>query len=237
MPPDADTIATQRKLLQEATARLVRTIDGFADEDFAAPSLLPGWTRAHVVAHLALNSEGLGGALTGLVQGEPVPMYASQEARDADIERVSGADPATLRARLMGGSTELDDALAAVPDDAWDTALRRTPDSEVTFRAGAVPGMRLREVEIHHADLGAGYSHRDWSVAFSALLLEWASKRGPADRPFTATPIDLDATFVYGEGGPSVSGTAADLAWWITGRGSGEGLTSDDGDLPRIAEW
>lgn len=241
MAPDpvtiAETIEAQRQLLRDATARLVRTVDGFSDEEFAAPSLLPGWTRAHVVAHLTLNAEGLEGALTGVVQAEPVPMYASQEARDADIEQLSGAEPATLRARLLGAATELDDAIAAVPDDAWDTVIERTPGSRRTFRAGAVPAMRLREVEIHHADLGAGYSHRDWPAAFPVLVLEAMAKRGPASRPFTAAPIDLDVTFTYGEGGPTVTGTAADLAWWVTGRGAGEGLTSDDGELPRIEEW
>ena len=45
--------------LRDADHRLVRTVDGLSDEQLAAPSLLPGWTRAHVVAHLALNAEAL----------------------------------------------------------------------------------------------------------------------------------------------------------------------------------
>lgn len=235
-PAPADTVAAQRELLHEATTRLVRTVDGFEDDDFEASSLLPGWSRAHVVAHLALNSEGLAGVLTGIVQGEPVPMYASQESRDDDIATLAKAEPADLRHRLLAGTTQLDDAIAAVPDDAWETRVERTPGGR-TFRAAAVAGMRLREVEVHHADLDAGYDHRDWPPAFSALVLEAMARRGAAREPFTADPTDLHGTFAYGEGGPTVTGTAADLAWWVTGRGAGEGLRPSHGRLPGIEPW
>ena len=234
MPHDT---AAHLALLTDADARLVRTVDGLSGPDWEAPSSLPGWTRAHVVAHLALNSEGLAGALRGVVSGEPVAMYSSQEARDHDIEELAAAEPEELRARLMAGVTAFVDAVTAVPDDAWSARIERTPGGDRTFVAAAAVGMRLREVEIHHADLGDGYSHRDWPTAFSALVLDAMVKRGPARRPFTADPTDLDGTWELGQGGPTVSGTAADLAWWLTGRGTGEELTSDDGELPGIEEW
>ncbi len=234
MPHDIEATV---QLLDDAHARLVRTVDGFTEEDWGAPTGLPGWTRAHVVAHLALNAEGLVGALGGVVAGEPVPMYSSQEGRDSDIAELAGAEPTELRDRLLAGVTEFDDAVAAVPGDSWGTSIERTPGSERTFVAAAAPGMRLREVEIHHADLGAGYSHREWPSAFSALVLDAMTKRGAAREPFTAAPADLDGTWTFGQGGPTVSGSAADLAWWLTGRGSGEGLTSDSGTLPGIEEW
>ena len=189
-----------------------------------------------MVAHLALNAEGLTGALSGVVAGEPVPTYASQEARDGDIEKLATEDPAELRDRLMGACTEYADAAAAMPEDAWGARLERTPGGR-TYTAAAAVGMRLREVEIHHADLGAGYTHRAWPPAFSALLLDAMVKRGAARDPFTADPTDLDGTWSFGEGGPTVTGAAADLGWWLTGRGDGEGLTSDDGSLPGIEEW
>ena len=68
--------------LAAATRRLIRTADGLADADYGAPTECTGWTRAHVLAHLALNAEGLAGALRGIVEGRPTPMYASQERRD-----------------------------------------------------------------------------------------------------------------------------------------------------------
>ena len=57
--PDAQHLA----LLDAGTRRLVRTVDALDDEQWPQPSLLPGWSRAHVVAHLLLNAEALAGAL------------------------------------------------------------------------------------------------------------------------------------------------------------------------------
>ena len=227
---------SKTELLHESTQRLVRTVDSLPDEAFGEPSGLPEWSRAHVVAHLALNAEGLAGALNGLVQGEPTPMYPSQDARDEDIAKLAGADPGVLRTRLLGATTELADALAAVPDDALGTPIERVAGGP-TFRAGAVVGMRLREVEIHHADLDAGYSRADWSPGFAKVLLDSMARRPSWSKPFRVSPTDLDGTWTFGEDGPTVSGTAADLGWWLTGRGSGEGLTSDNGELPGIGAW
>ena len=236
MPPD-DTLIDD---LRAATQRLVRTVDALTDEQYAAPSGLPGWTRGHVVAHLALNAEALAAALTGIVQGEEVPMYASQESRDADIEELAVDRPAALRERLLRSTTLLADAIEAVPEERRSTRIERTPGSGTTFAAYAVPAMRLREVEIHHADLGLDYTRTDWPLSFCARLLDAMLKADNGEEPLTAAPTDLDRTWQSGAvvaGSPTVSGTAADLAWWLTGRGDGDGLTSDDGDLPRIEAW
>jgi len=227
---------THLEELSGATHRLVRTVDGMAEAEYADPSLLPDWTRGHVVAHLALNAEGLAAALAGLVEGRSVPMYASQEARDADIAELGTAEPEALRSRLLGGVTDFTDAVAAVPDEAWDTDIERTP-GRISFKARAVPQMRHREVEIHHADLGLSYTRADWPAAFAVRLIESVAKRD-LSQPMTVHAADLDRTWhIQGQGGPTVTGSAADLAWWLTGRGNGDGLASDDGALPEIESW
>jgi maleylpyruvate isomerase len=228
---------SKTELLRESTQRLVRTVDSLPETAFAEPCGLPAWTRAQLVAHLTLNAEGLADALTGLVQGEPTPMYRSRDARDEDIDKLGAAESSELRDRLLAATTQLADAVAAVPEDAWGTEIERVPGGPV-FRAGAVPGMRLREVEIHHADLDAGYTRGDWSPEFATLLLDSMAKRGGWTEPFRVRPTDVQGTWAFGEGGPTVTGTAADLGWWLTGRGSGEGLTSDSGgELPGIGAW
>lgn len=224
-----------RTLLRGADQRLVRAVDALDDRDWAAPSLLPGWSRAHVVAHLALNGEGLTAAVRGVLTGARRPVYASPEARDADIEDLAGQGAAALRSRLLAAVTRLDDVLDAVPDAARDTLLERTPDGP-TYRVRAVPGMRLREVEIHHCDLDVGYTRDSWPTAFAERLVTSMTRR-EQETGFTAYAVDLDRSWTIGDGGPTVSGTAADLGWWLTGRGAGEGLTTDGGALPRTGAW
>jgi maleylpyruvate isomerase len=236
MPDDTSVKNQQLEELQDATNRLVRTVDGFKGDDWSAASGLSRWTRAHVVAHLSLNAEGLAGALTGIVQDEPTPMYASTEDRDRDIEELAGGDPAELRERLLAGCTLYADAWTALPDDLGGATFERVPGGP-SVPAGATLGMRLREVEIHHADLDAGYSQADWPSRFCEILLASMTKREWSE-PFQVAPTDLDGTWAYGAGdGPTVSGSAADLGWWLTGRGSGEGLTSDSGSLPKVGAW
>lgn len=227
---DLTTVTVVEDLLPEATRRLVRTTDALPDSAYAEPSGLPGWTRGHVLAHLALNAEALAGALSGVVEGRRTPMYASDEARDADIADLAGRSPAVIRTRLLAACTDLKDAIDAVPDDQHDTTIDRTPGGR-TFAVGAVPWMRLQEVEIHHADLDAGYHRGRWSVPFASHVLE--TMRSGATMALTLHASDLDRSWTYGEGGPTVTGSVVDLAWWATGRGDGEGLTSD-GELPRI---
>ena len=179
--PDQNSQAIVEELLPEATRRLIRTADALADEAYAEPSGLPDWTRGHVLAHLALNAEGLAGALGGIVEGERVPMYASQEARDSDIAELAAAGPSVIRdpaarrdhrpgrrarrpARRPAGTPRSTGCRAAAPSP-----------------PATCPAMRLREVEIHHADLAAGYTRADWPPAFVVLLLDAMSRR--ASRP------------------------------------------------------
>lgn len=216
--------------LAGATDQLIDTVDSLADDRFAEPSLLPGWTIGHVVAHLALNAEGLTGSLRGVAAGEPVPMYASGEARDGDIEALTAEGPEELRTRLSVGCAFLAEEIAMLDPRHDDTMFERVP-GQLFFRTGSMPLLRLREVEIHHADLGVGYSHRDWPGETVVRFLDH-SAASYAGTPFTAHATDLDRDWEFGSGGPTVAGPASALAWWSTGR-SAEGLTAD-GELPRI---
>ena len=239
MDADLDPQA-QFELLSEATQRLVRTVDGLTDEALGEPSGLPGWSRAHVVAHLALNAEGLAGVLRGRTEGEPTTMYRSDEARDADIEELRAADPAELRERFLAGTTLIEDAIDRLPDEYWTESFERTPGGRV-MRYAAIPGMRLREVEIHHVDLDAGFSPAEWSDAFGAILVTAMVKRPASDESFRVLATDLARTWVLGDdpdsSGTAVSGPVGDLAWWLTGRPPADTLTSNTGELPPVRAW
>ena len=233
----SDVPAVTAALLAQADQRLVRTVDGLTGDDLAAPSLLPGWTRAHVVAHLALNGEALERVLVGQRHGTPRTMYDTPEGRDRDIDDLAGADPTELRERLLAATTRFEQACAAMTQDDAAARFERTPGGQV-MTVGSIPFMRLREVEIHHADLAAGYSPADWPATFCVALLDSMTRREYGE-PFRLLARDLARTWQLGdgEGGPVVAGDAAALAWWLTGRGDGEGLDCDTGTLPAVAPW
>jgi maleylpyruvate isomerase len=231
--------ATQLELLAAANQRLVRTVDGHDDSTYARPSLLPDWTVGHVLAHVALNGEGLAGALRGVASGAGTPMYQSQEARDRDIAELGVAVPSEIRARVQASTQLFDREVASLPEEGWGVTVERTPGNPA-FRARSTVLMRLREVEIHHADLGLDYSPRDWVPAFSLLVIESAAKR--ADDwpvPFRVMARDLAQTWELGEGEPVsvVSGESHDLAWWLTGRDDRGTLTVDRDELPEVPAW
>jgi maleylpyruvate isomerase len=224
------------ELLDSGTRRLVRSVDAMPDDQWAQPSLLPGWSRAHVVAHLTLNAEGLAGALEGVHEGRQVPMYRSSEARDADIAGLSRSSTSELRDRFMGSTTVIGERVEELADNLADAVVERTPGGR-RFPAGVVGDMRLREVEIHHADLALDYTAADWATEFVVRLLDFRSGTGQDGPPFVAHAVDLDRSWQFGAGGPTVSGPGSALAWWVTGRGTGDGLTSDDGRVPRMEPW
>jgi maleylpyruvate isomerase len=229
------------ELLDSGTRRLVRTVDATADDQWTAPSLLPGWSRAHVVAHLTLNAEGLSAALEGVHEGRSVTMYRSSTARDSDIAELATAPPSALRDRFLASTTVIGEWIEELADNLAHTVIERTPGGR-RFLAGDVGTMRTREVEIHHADLGLDYTAADWPADFVVLLMD---SRAGAERdgtPFVAHALDLDRTWRFGSGGPTVSGPGGALAWWVTGRPldqvpGGDGVTSDDGQVPRMEPW
>jgi len=224
------------ELLDSGTRRLVRSVDAMTDDQWPQPSLLPGWSRAHVVAHLTLNAEGLSAALEGVHEGRPVAMYASDEARDSDIVALSSSSPSALRDRFLGSTTVIGEWVEELADNLAEQTIERTPGGR-RFAARLVGHMRIREVEIHHADLALDYTAADWTPEFVALLLDARVAAYDGAAGFTAHATDLDKSWTFGAGGPTVSGVGTALAWWATGRGTGDGLTSDDGRVPRIEAW
>ncbi|MGZ5398672.1 MAG: maleylpyruvate isomerase family mycothiol-dependent enzyme [Nocardioides sp.] len=225
--------------LTEAGHRLARTVDGLSGPDWDSPSLLPGWSRAHVVAHLALNGEALRDVLVGAAQQEPVAMYPSSQARDADIDELARAEHAELRERLLAVLTTFQDATLAVPADAWAGRFERTPGGP-TFPLASVPLMRVREIEIHHADLGTGYTADQWPPRFAESVVDGMVKRLEPDPGFRVAPLDSQRTWDVGQVDDTtvvVTGPAAQIAWWLTGRPPGGQVACSRGDLPTVGGW
>ncbi|MDG4805183.1 maleylpyruvate isomerase family mycothiol-dependent enzyme [Micromonospora sp. WMMD1120] len=223
-----------------ATSRLLRTAGSFDAAGLAAASLLPGWTRGHVLAHLARNADGFVNLLTAARTGEALPMYASVDARNADIEAGAGRPPAAHLDDLRRTADLFAGAVAAMPVEAWAATVQA--------RLGPWPAAllvwgRLREIEVHHLDLSAGYGPTDWSETFAhRLLRETASHHAMRSTP-PSMVLRADGSgheVVIGDrvGAPIVAGPVPDLAAWLIGRADGAALSvTPDGPLPTPPEW
>lgn len=223
-------------LLASATDRLLAAVRTMDDGQVAAPSGLPGWNRGHVLAHLSRQADALSNLAGSAISGEPAVMYASPEARNADIAAGAGRGQAEQFADLAAASGRLAGLIDAVPAERWaaEVAYRQGPGP-----ATLIPWARLREVEIHHVDLAVGYTVDDWDAGFAAelcaeLAAEFADRPAPPAVELRAT--DTGAVYRIGAG-PTVSGTAARLAGWLLGRPAGELAVDPAGPLPVPPAW
>ncbi|MEU0215830.1 maleylpyruvate isomerase family mycothiol-dependent enzyme [Streptomyces sp. NPDC006265] len=216
--------------VRDATERLLTAVGKLDNVSATRPSRLPGWSRGHVLAHLARNAD----ALVNVLEGRP--MYVSGEARDADIERDALRGLDVQLADLRESAARFQRAGDAPADWARTVELR----NGVTDSASRVPFRRWVEVELHHVDLGIGYELEDLPAAFTEREIDFLADRftGHPDVPPARLTDGTRAWHTGGdaEGGPevTVTGSPADLLGWLAGRRTGAALTVDGGPLPAL---
>jgi maleylpyruvate isomerase len=234
-------MSTEEAMLEltAATRELLADLAGLTDAQSAGPSLLPDWTRGHVLTHLARNAEGgirlLGWARTGMPSYE----YESLAARAAAIEEGAGR-PANVMVQEVAQTADAFAAAATgMPPDAWQRVVRYTAGQEP--RAEVIVPSRLAEVLIHHVDLNLRYGPQDWPAWFTKETLsrttEFLTGAGKI------TPVRLEGTdsghsYAIGAAGaaaPLIRGRECDLMAWLYGRSEGNQLSrSPGGPLPVV---
>lgn len=217
------TIAVVRHRKLEATQHLLGDTIRMSDAQWQSPSLLPGWTRAHVATHLARNANGLARAAQGLIDGTPRQMYTSESERQREIERGSERTGLELQIDLDTSAGELNETL----DDLMALPPERIAESVVLRPGFSIPGIvlptaRLAEVVLHRIDLGTGFTIDDMEEDIARWLLDWVVLR-------LSTRIDIPRLrLVSTSGRVATTGTFGDvvevigedryLVGWLTGR-------------------
>ena len=205
--------------------------------DLSGPSRLPGWTRGHVVTHVARNAEAMCRLLTWARTGIETPMYPSAQARDTDIE--AGAD--RPQAEQLDDLRRTGAAFAATAQqlsaDQWAATVgtRHGPVS-----AYSVPWARVRELWLHLVDLDAGVQidamPADIATVLVRDLADWMHTR-VAGRIELHSPNCEPVSFGPGSAvAVQVSGTVQQLTGWLTGRCTGAQLRAPAG-LPVLPPW
>jgi maleylpyruvate isomerase len=238
-----DFVLRQHLLLaRDGQAFFTRKLDELTAVALDAASALPGWSRRHVVAHVALNARALANLTTWAATGVETPMYDSPTQRNDDIERAATLPVDELRKLSDDAFSHLDAGWRDLEPDAWSHDVRTAQGRQILV--SETVWMRAREVWIHAVDLNNGARFSDFPAGFvdrllTDVLAEWDRRRSLEDLPsFVLRPTDRDETLTSGDitDAVTVSGTAADLTAWATGRGATE-VTADAGDVPAAPRW
>jgi maleylpyruvate isomerase len=185
-------------LCRQSHQRLLATAERVDDATVRQPSRLPGWTVGHVLTHLARNADGHWRRLEGALQGRDVPRYlGGAEQRDREIEAGASRSAEELVRDLDKSTQRLEAVWGRSVQAGWPNTEMLGDDH---FPTTGSPLRRLREVEVHHVDLGLGYQVTDWPDEY----VQW----------------DLPSTLVRVPGRLAGEKDAHRLLGWLTGRTS-----------------
>ncbi|MFE3292273.1 maleylpyruvate isomerase family mycothiol-dependent enzyme [Rhodococcus sp. NPDC059234] len=199
------------ELVAQSQGRVEETLATLTEPQARAASALPGWSRGHLVTHLARNADALNRLVRGVLGGTSPEMYpGGHDARAAAIEEGADRPVELLTADLLFAGRRVLDSLRSVEPDRLDTPVKWRR----SIPAADLPVLRWRELEIHHLDLDLGYTCLDWPVEFVESTLD--SQLPELTRVAPDLPLpDLPR---------------AELLAWIVGRPTRDGL-------PELPAW
>jgi hypothetical protein len=87
-------------VIADSAARLVRTAQALTDDDLHEASALPGWTRAHVLTHVAQGADSRTRLLRAAQAGRIGQQYPSEQARAEAIDAGARRPAGVIRADL-----------------------------------------------------------------------------------------------------------------------------------------
>lgn len=212
----ARTLADSLRWVEAGTGLCGQAVDGLEDQQYAEKSALPGWTRAHVVAHLAANAEALRNLARWAATGEETPMYSSSEQRNADIESGATRPPAVLRTWFHEEAGALAAELGRLTDAQWAARVRTAQGRAVP--ASEVPWLRAREVMVHAVDLGTGVTFADLPDDF-------------------LTALEVDIRGRRAADAAKIIGGLADRVGYLAGRTRSGVTTADGAPAPELPPW
>ncbi|GAA1083077.1 maleylpyruvate isomerase family mycothiol-dependent enzyme [Kitasatospora arboriphila] len=230
-------IGTDERLAEIAAAHArIRTATAALTEEQAREAIdLPGWTRGHVLIHLADLAKAFARQARYAARGETVEVYdGGRPTRDKSIEANHDRPVEWLRAQLEEGLTALEEAWAALGPDGWDLPC--------AYRNSPLLATQLawwRESELHTVDLGVGRRSEEWSPALAAHVVTFLQPRLPQSPAVALVASDTGLT--WGDTAAAavvVRGDQRALAAWLSGRPTTTPPVADGGAaLPELNAW
>lgn len=235
----------------QAQQRLEDGIVDLDDEAMAVASHCDGWTRGHVLTHIARNADGMVNLTTWALTGEVKAMYSPPEARDDDIAAGASRSAVQIINDVVAGNQRVLEAFArleaavAVNRAVADRMVRlgTNPEDGPEVAAQDLPHQRIQEVVLHHHDLLHDLALDEWPRVYVDEALPRAAirmSRRVSHLP-TLVVVDDAGRHVVHEGSDIlVKGSARLLLAWLTGRAQDDHLKRLDvvgGALSELPGW
>jgi len=219
--------------LAQSADRFLGAVRALADDDVRRASALPGWTRGHLLTHMAQGADSRTGLLRAAQSGLIGEQYPSEQARADAIEAGARRPAAVIRADAVRAVEECLTAMRQHPAGLWDAPGIWLRGGRGPVR-GAVASLRS-ELEFHHVDLAAGYAPDDWPAEFVTTELGrvTALMSHRADAP-SMTLIAATGVRVGTVPPVDVTGSPAAVLAWLSGRSAGSGLDAGTAGLPAL---
>jgi maleylpyruvate isomerase len=167
--PEPEAVPAFLSAVDAATERLRSVLEPLPDDELRAPSRLPGWSRATVLAHLRHVAGASVRVVDEALAGQPTAFYpGGREEREASLVVPDDQPLRALVDELFEASDRLAERWQAMSADDWRTDLREPRFG--LMRLSRLAPLRLSEVELHSVDLGLD-SLTEWSDEAVELLL------------------------------------------------------------------
>src|SRR6185312_518259 len=232
-----DLDQSERRLIaRRGTALFAQRLAELSDDELEADSLLDGWTRKHLIAHVGYNAAALCRLMDWAATGVETPMYPSAEHRDREIKEGATLSAAALRNLFDHTVARLDEKWRNLDASRWAAPVRTAQDR--TVPASETVWMRTREVWIHAVDLDNGAQFGDFpDVVLESLLADivGAWRRKGLGTGLVLEVMGAETVAVGDDGGLPVRGPLPAVVRWAAGRGAVN--VSSDGDVPNAPRW
>lgn len=222
--------------MQRESGMLMATVASLADDELGRPSKCAGWTRAHVVTHLARGADAMTNLATWAVTGQEAASYASREERIADIEAGAKRSAAELTTDLERANARLLTALQALKGGVRVTTV------PTLFSGGinplSLPARRTTELIIHHDDLDTTWEWHEADPDSILDAIEVCVRRLQIDPDSPGLEIVAGEgdKWTVGDGAFRIGGYYEELLPFLA-RGQVEEGLEFDGTLPTLPSW
>lgn len=219
--------------LGRETDMLMATVESLSADEMTAPSLCEGWTRAHVIAHLASNGRALVRLINWALTGEEQQLYASKEARAQEISDLAALPREELLGRLGESAQYFAEQAQRL---GGDLAVEEVHLHGKQIPATSIVALRIAEVVVHHHDLGTAWTieEADPDSVLNAIEAAVRTMRAKGAPGMTLVTEERDE-WVVGDGALRVSSDREGLLEWLA-RGVTENVEAD-GPLPALPSW